>query len=150
MVYKPEPKVEAPIITENVTKEDPINEVDGGYVTYNGALMHKDALQGLHPELFRLTADSVRNISTNFGTKFPDYASKGDVFVRVDALPNRVYKFDSSKWIEVNKEQSDSYLHNQEYIKYLVDNIENGQYDVELLSETEKLEIEEYLKAQKG
>jgi hypothetical protein len=150
MVYKPEPKVEAPIITENVTKEDPINEVEGGYVTYNGALMHKDALQGLHPELFRLTADSVRNISTNFGTKFPDYASKGDVFVRVDALPNRVYKFDSSKWIEVNKEQSDSYLHNQEYIKYLVDNIENGQYDVELLSETEKLEIEEYLKAQKG
>ena len=149
MVYKPEVK-EAVIETENVTKIDPISEVEGGYVTYNGALMHKDALQGLHPELFRLTADSVRNINTNFGIKFPDYASKGDMFVRVDALPNRVYKFDGSKWIEVNKEQSDSYLHDQEYIKYLVTSIENGQYDVELLSETEKFEIEEYLKSQKG
>jgi hypothetical protein len=150
MVYKPEPKVNAPIETENVTKEDPIQEVEGGYVTYNGALMHKDALQGLHPELFRLTADSVRNINTNFGIKFPDYASKGDIFIRVDALPNRVYKFDGYKWIQVNKDQSDSYLHDKEYIKYLVTSIENGQYDVELLSENEKLEIEEYLKTQKG
>ena len=145
-----EPTTHDDIKTENVTQVDPIQEVEGGYVTFNGALMHRDALKGLRPDVFSLTADSVRNISTNFGTKFPDYASKGDVFVRVDALPNRVYKFDGSKWIEVSKEQSDSYLHNQEYIKYLVDRIENGQYDVELLSETEKIEIEEYLKTHKG
>ena len=158
-VIKYEPKIEiksettsvdADIKTDNVTQVDPIQEVEGGYVTFNGALMHRDALKGLRPDIFSLTADSVRNISTNFGTKFPDYASKGDVFVRVDALPNRVYKFDGSKWIEVSKDQSDSYLHNREYIKYLVDRIENGQYDVDLLSETEKVEIEEYLKSQKG
>lgn len=142
--------VNTEIKTDNVTQVDPIQEVEGGYVTFNGALMHRDALKGLRPDIFSLTADSVRNISTNFGTKFPDYASRGDVFVRVDALPNRVYKFDSSKWIEVSKEQSDSYLHNREYIKYLVSSIENGQYDIDLLSETEKVEIEEYLKTQKG
>ena len=138
------------IKTENVTKLDPIQEVEGGYVTFNGALMQRDALKGLRPDIFSLTADSVRNILINFGTKFPEYATKGDVFVRVDALPNRVYKFDSSKWIEVNKDQSDSYLHNQEYIKYLVDKIENGEYDIDLLSETEKAEVADYLTNQKG
>lgn len=146
----PKPVVNNDIQTENVTQVDPIQEVEGGYVTFNGALMHRDALKGLRPDIFSLTADSVRNINTNFGTKFPDYASRGDVFVRVDALPNRVYKFDSSKWIEVSKDQSDSYLHNQEYIKYLVNSIENGQYDVDLLSDTEKAEISEYLSNQKG
>ena len=96
-----------------------------------------------------LTADSGRSINTNFGTKFPDVSNKGDVFVRVDVLPNRVFKFDGRKWIEVNKEQSDSYLHDRKYIDYLVNKIEKGEYDPELLSEAEKEQIAEHLKNQK-
>jgi hypothetical protein len=97
-----------------------------------------------------LTADSGRSITTNFGTKFPDTSGKGDVFVRVDVLPNRVFKFDGRKWIEINKEQSDSYLHDQKYIDYLVNKIEKGEYDPELLSDSEKEQIESYLKNQKN
>ena len=67
----------------------------------------------------------------------------------MDALPNRVYKFDGNKWIEVRKEQSDTYLHNQKYIKYLVEKIEKGEYDPELLSDSEQEQIEIYLKNQK-
>ena len=79
------------------------------------------------------------------GTEFPKLAEKGDTFVRVDVLPNRVYKFDGIRWIVVNKETSNSYVHDQEYVKYLVSKIETGEYDIDLLSESEKEQIEEYL-----
>jgi hypothetical protein len=100
----------------------------------------------MHPELFILTADSSTQVNTNFGTVFPRIAKKGDVFVRVDMLPNRVFKFDGNKWIEINKTQSDSYLYDEAYIRYLVDKLDTGEYDIELLSENERIQIEEYLK----
>jgi len=126
----------------------PYKELEGGYVMFEDKHYQMDALKSLRPDVFMVTADSQRTISTNFGIKFPDVASKGDVFVRVDSLPNRVYKYDSRKWIEVQKDQSDTYLHNQKYIKYLVEKIEKGEYDLDLLSETEKEQIELFLKNQ--
>ena len=127
----------------------PYKELEGGYVVFEDKHYKKDALKSLRPDIFMVTADSQRTISTNFGIKFPNEANKGDVFVRVDSLPNRVYKYDGRKWIEIQKEQSDTYLHNQNYIKYLVEKIEKGEYDLDLLSETEKEQIELFLKNQK-
>jgi hypothetical protein len=140
-VIQPEPK---PIKTEGVT----LNQTDGDYIEFEGKSMSKQALAAMHPEFFALTADATNQISTNFGTIFPKIAKKGDVFVRVDMLPNRVYKFDSSKWIEINKEQSDSYLYDEEYVKFLIQKIDGGEYDVELLSDNERAQIEEYLRNQ--
>jgi hypothetical protein len=133
------------IETEGVTKPKPFKELEGGYVSFEGKHMHRDVLKGDRPDLFKLVADSARSANTSFGTEFPKIAEKGDTFVRVDVLPNRVYKFDGSRWIMVNKETSKSYLHDQEYIKYLVTKIESGEYDIELLNESEKQQIEEYL-----
>lgn len=157
-VVEPEPVVEEPAIEETV-KEEPVvkvaevktegvtlNETDGGYVQYQGKSVQKDALKEMHPELFMLTADSSMQVETNFGTHFPKIAKKGDVFVRVDLLPNRVFKFDGHKWIEINKDQSDSYLYDDAYIRYLVEKLEKGEYDIELLSDNERLQIEEYLR----
>jgi hypothetical protein len=127
----------------------PYKELEGGYVVFEDKHYQMDALKSLRPDVFMVTADSQRTISTNFGIKFPDVANKGDVFVRVDSLPNHVYKYDGRKWIEIQKEQSDTYLHNQKYIKYLVEKIEKGEYDLDLLSETEKEQIELFLKNQK-
>jgi len=126
----------------------PYKELEGGYVMFEDKHYQIEALKSLRPDIFMATADSQRAISTNFGIKFPDIANKGDVFVRVDALPNRVYKYEGRRWIEVQKDQSDTYLHNQKYIKYLVEKIEKGEYDLELLSETEKEQIELFLKNQ--
>jgi len=136
-----EPVKEVEIKTEGVT----LNETEGGYVHVDGKSIQKDALKELRPELFALTADATTQVNTNFGTQFPKFAKKGDVFVRVDMLPNRVFKFDSQKWIEINKSQSDSYLYDEAYIRYLVSKIEQGEYDIELLSDTERQQIEEYL-----
>jgi peptidoglycan hydrolase CwlO-like protein len=131
------------VVTEGVT----FQETDSGYVQFQGKSVSKPALLGMHPELFAAKPDNGQS-DTNFGTSFPKISKKGDIFVRVDMLPNRVYKFDGSKWIEVNKELSDSYLYDESYIRYLVEKIETGEYDVELLSENEKQQIEEFLQNQ--
>lgn len=130
----------AVIKTEGVT----LQESDGGYVSFEGKSVSKSALQGMRPDLF-LQVDSGNQSNTNFGTSFPKFAKKGDIFVRVDTLPNRVYKFSGSKWIEINKQQTDSYLYDEEYIKYLINQIDLGNYDIDLLAENERLQIEDYL-----
>jgi hypothetical protein len=165
MVHKPEVIVEPTvdqtvtadnieIVTDGVTLEKKApeklyKESEGDYVLYDGKSIHIDALKSLHPELFRLSPDTT-GISTGFGIKFPDQSRKGDVFTRVDVLPNRVFKFDGTRWIEVNKNQSDAYLHDQKYIQYLVDKLEKGEYDVELLSDNERAQIEQHLQNQKS
>jgi hypothetical protein len=130
----------AVIKTEGVT----LQESDGGYISFEGKSVSKGALQGMRPDLF-LQVDSGNQPSTNFGISFPQFAKKGDTFVRVDSLPNRVFKFSGTKWIEINKEQTSTYLYDEEYVKYLVNKIEVGEYDVELLTESEKLQIEDFL-----
>ena len=146
-----EPVVDEPkeITTEGVTKEKPYKDVEGGYVVYEGKSMHKDAFTSLYPQ-FALMADNAQQVNTNFGPTFPKMANKGDVFVRVDILPNKVFKFDGNKWIEIQKETSNSYLYDESYIQYLVSEIDKGTYDVELLSDNERALIEEYLRTQKS
>jgi hypothetical protein len=126
--------------TEGVT----LQEAEGGYIKFEGKSVSKEALRGMRPELF-LQVDSANQPATNFGTEFPQFAKKGDTFVRVDTLPNRVFKFSGIKWIEINKDQTSTYLYDEEYVRYLVNKIEVGEYDVELLTEGEKLQIEDFL-----
>lgn len=135
------------IITDGVTtehKEPPMEylDLDGGYVSYQGKHMNKNVLKDMRPDLFRLPAKIVKSA---FGGKFPTTAERGDVFVRIDAMPNRVYKFDGSSWMAIDKEKTDTYLYDVEYIKYLVSKIETGEYDIDLVTEHEKEQIEEYL-----
>lgn len=138
------------IVTENVTsefkpKELPYTELDGGYVNFEGKLTSIEALKGMRPDLFLYESYKNKPVSSSFGTSFPKIASKGDIFIRVDVLPNRVFKFDGVRWIEINKENSDTYLFDQNYIKYLIQEIDQGKYDPELLSDKEKEQISEYL-----
>ena len=87
------------IITEGVT---PLHDVGDGYIEYNKQLFQKDALKEIKPDLFAIRTDSVMPHSS-FGTQFPKMAKKKDIFVRVDTLPNRVFRFDGNKWIEINR-----------------------------------------------
>lgn len=133
-------ELHTPIKTEGVT----LQESDGGYISFEGKSINKDALQSLRPDLFVARPDDAQS-TANFGTTFPKFAKKGAVFVRVDLLPNKVFKFNGDKWIEINKDLSDTYLYDEEYIRYLVAKIESGEYDVDLLSDNERAQIEHYL-----
>jgi hypothetical protein len=84
--------------------------------------------------------------SFGFGTEFPVQPSKGDRFVRTDVLPTRLYKYNGDDWIVVDKTLTDTYAHDQRYIDFLIDKISRGEYDPELLTESERAEIESRLR----
>lgn len=83
--------------------------------------------------------------NSDFGSTFPSNPEKGDVYLRTDSLPNRLFKFNGQKWIEVDKSSTDVYAYDEMYIKHLIDQIEQGKYDADSLSEVEREQIKEYL-----
>jgi hypothetical protein len=99
---------------------------------------------------FGLEADNVDNKTTGevrgFGTQFPTNANKGDMFLRVDRLPSTLYKFNGNIWIEVDKTLSDQYAYDNAYIDHLIEKIDTGEYDPDLLSDAERDSIETRLR----
>ena len=95
-----------------------------------------------------LVADNAppKSSNTGFGIAFPDHPVKGDVFVRVDIMPNRVYKYNGDDWIVVDKNLTDNYTYDVAYIDHLIAKIASGEYDPELLSESEKDQVSQRLK----
>jgi hypothetical protein len=77
----------------------------------------------------------------SFGTQLPRTGHKRDTYVRTDLVPNRVYKHNGSDWIEVDRNLNDSYTYNTAYIDHLIDKIAQGQYDPDLLSESESEQV---------
>ena len=115
------------------------------YIDPEGKSIHENALKTAHPELFLQSDSGARQAKTSFGTSFPLIAVKGDIFVRVDQMPNRVFKFEGKDWIEIDKESSDTYTFDEEYVKYIIAQIKTGEYDIDLLSEAERHQVEIYL-----
>ena len=83
---------------------------------------------------------------TSWGRTAPTEASKGDFWIDVGSMPSRLYKHNGDAWIEVDKNLTDQYVYNNGYIQYLIEQIDQGQYDPDLLTESEKREIEIQLK----
>ena len=65
--------------------------------------------------------------------------------MRVDYLPNRLFKFNGQKWIQIDKEQTDIYAYNDMYIKHLIEEIDSGRYETESLTDVEREQIAHYL-----
>ncbi len=85
--------------------------------------------------------------SSSFGSgNFPSHAIKGDTFIKTDVLPSTLHKFNGSKWIEIDKDGTDAFAYNEEYIQHLITKLGTGEYDPELLNDAERLAIEEQLK----
>jgi hypothetical protein len=76
-----------------------------------------------------------------FGTQLPKLGNKGDTYIRTDAVPNRLFKHNGRTWIELDKTISDSYTYDIAYIDYLIDRIALGEYDPDLLSESESEQV---------
>lgn len=81
-----------------------------------------------------------------FGNYFPTQALKGDMFLATNGMPTQLFKFNGDRWIQVDKEQTDSYTYNPAYIDFLIDRLSSGQYDADLLTESEKSKIEAKLR----
>jgi hypothetical protein len=81
-----------------------------------------------------------------FGNQWPENAAKGAMFLNTNHYPTKLFKYNGSKWIEVDKNLSDNYVYNDAYIDYLMDKISTGEYDVDMLSDAERIQIETRLK----
>jgi hypothetical protein len=92
--------------------------------------------------------ESRKEINSGFGTEFPQHAERGDTFVRVDRLPSVVYKYNGRDWMEVDKNLTDSYTYDIAYVDHLIERIATGEYDAELLSETEREQVAQRLQQQ--
>jgi len=126
----------------------PYRKAEGDYVEFEGKGMHVRVLREMHPEFF-LEDDAARKSRASFGAEFPVEAKSGDTFVRVDVVPNRIYKFNGVRWIETQRDLSDTHLTNDDYLQFLVDKIATGEYDPEILTENEQDAVQNYIKIQK-
>jgi len=134
---------------ENIVETVEPDRLDSDYITYNGKLWRREALMAMHPELWnaklRLT-DDQDPVNVRFGVEWPKFANKGDQFLRVDYLPTKLFKYNGRQWIEIDKNSTDTYSYDTDYINYLIEKISSGEYDPELLSEGEKAQLADVLK----
>jgi hypothetical protein len=81
--------------------------------------------------------------TSGFGTHLPETAVKGDSYVLTTTIPNVLYKFNGAGWIKVDNSIKDQYTYDIAYIDHLIVQIEKGLYDPELLSDSERDQIEQ-------
>ena len=82
---------------------------------------------------------------SSFGNVFPVAPARGDSFVRTDVAPNQLFKFNGNRWILVDKATADNYTYDTAYIDHLIDKINSGSYDVDLLSASEQEQVAQRL-----
>jgi hypothetical protein len=130
-----------------------VKQIEGDYYEVNDKKYSGDVFRYMYPGLAKkfatkLEPDNVENtvpIRSSFGTKFPDNGQKGDMFLRVDMMPNRLYKFNGNKWIEVDKDKTDSYTYDEQYILYLIEKLQSGEYEIDQLNSTEQDLVAQHL-----
>lgn len=81
--------------------------------------------------------DLGREPTSGFGISFPAKPVKGDTFMRVDQMPNVLYKFNGHHWIIVDKNLTDNYTYDDAYIEHLIAKLTSGEYDPDMLSDAE-------------
>ena len=84
---------------------------------------------------------------SGFGAEFPPSPVRGLIWLRTDQLPTRAYKFNGDKWIQIDKSQTDVYAFNDQYIDHLISKIGSGEYDPELLTDSERAHIQSRLRS---
>jgi hypothetical protein len=116
-------------------------------VRYKGKVYNLDAFNKLYPSM-AIQADNEKLEAASqcgFGERFPSDPMKGDMFIRTDYLPDRLFKWNGAKWIELDKNSTDSYTYNQAYIQHLIQKLEAGEYEIEDLSDAEQSQVEQQI-----
>jgi hypothetical protein len=123
------------------TDEAPINPISKAVV------IHDNPNHIVIPD-FSINAEATNPVNAGFGDTFHNNPQKGDMYLRVDMLPSKLFKWNEKKWIEVDKTKTDSFAYDRAYIQHLIEKIDTGEYDVDLLTDSESEQIKEYLNEQ--
>lgn len=80
--------------------------------------------------------------SATFGTAWPAHPAKGDLFLKVDNKPNKLYKWNGRKWIEIDRQRvDDTLVYDPAYIDYVIDQVRRGHRDYDDLTDIEKSQV---------
>lgn len=131
-----------PIETDSVTVEKVLFKPTDEYVHYDGKITSLNALKELRPDLIA-NEENIKPI--NFSPSFPKEAVLGEICIRVDVMPHKVYKFNGIRWIMLDKNETTVYLQSELYVKYLIKKLESGEYDINELTQFEQDEISRVL-----
>lgn len=82
-----------------------------------------------------------REPKSDFGAELPGKGTKGDTYVLTSAMPNQLYKHNGDHWINIDNR--DNYTYDTAYIDHLITQIEQGLYDPDMLSDSERDQIEQ-------
>ena len=152
MVHKPEPLTEEPELSYNIDdEEDPDmklamsrwkQENPTDTLKHQRSLLERGSITEL-PWLQYLE----KKPQFGFGSLFPSNPNKGDTWINTDHMPNILHKFNGNQWIQVDKNQNDNYTYDMAYIDHLISKIETGEYDPEMLSESEQIQVAQRLES---
>lgn len=85
---------------------------------------------------------SAVNLKTDIGTEFPPTPARGDMCMRVDFKPSRLFKWNGTKWIEINKNTTNVYNYSESYIRVISEKLASGEYSLEDLTESELEQVQ--------
>jgi hypothetical protein len=91
-----------------------------------------------------------REPQTGFGNNFPEHPERGDLFLRTDLRPSRLFKWNDKKWIEVNKNTTTAYTYNDAYIQFLAEQVLTGVYTWDDLTEAEVDQVQTLIGGRRG
>lgn len=101
---------------------------------------------------FALTDDDADNSGTthhvaraDFGNQFPANPDRGDLYLRVDMLPNKLFRWNGKKWIEIDRSSTDRFVYLESYLTHLSNQIQRGEIEWEDLTASEDQELRKYL-----
>jgi hypothetical protein len=140
-VESPEPVIEP--VVEPVVEEQP------------SRVANPEAVPGVNRRVMHshLSADNAQNdsaVRSDFGNTFPTNPGKGDMYLRIDFLPNRLFKYNGNTWLQVDKDQTDVYAYDKLYIEHLISEIDAGKYEIDSLTEVEREQIKQHLEKSNG
>lgn len=152
-----EPPVEIQELRDNSYKK-----ITDDYYEINGKMMHIRVIKDLLPDVYQLIQaevvdQSLRPLADNqeppsnpvkatFGIDFPSNPERGEMFLQVSTLPSKLFKYNGVKWISVDKNTTDAYNYDDEYLKFLVEQLARGIITPDELTAKEQEQVTEYLK----
>jgi hypothetical protein len=92
----------------------------------------------------KILEDLPRQPQTLFGPTLPENnVMRGDTWINTAKIPHQMHRYTGQEWIPLPPESNSTF--DDEYIDYLIQQLDNGRYDPELLSTNELDQITQRL-----
>ena len=95
----------------------------------------------------KVTADNFPTSSSNadFGTSFPAAPLRGDIFLRVDYMPSKLFKWTGTQWIAIDNTVNNPIVYDEEFITSLINKLEREEISPDALNPMEEKLVREQL-----